>query len=423
MIARIRFALRSLSIRNYRLYFLGQVVSVSGSWMQQVAIAWLVLRLTGSAFALGVTTALQTLPYLFLGPWGGLVADRVSKRRLLICTQLAQVIPPVILWVVAERGAAQIWMVYVLVVFRGVINTFDNPARQSFVTEMVGRDRIVNAVSLNASIIQAGRLIGPAIAAVVIATLGLAPCFILNALTFLFMVGMLLLMRPAELTPAPVLPRRKGQLREGLAVAARTPELRVPLGMMAVVGLLAFNFTVVLPAVARFTFGGSATTYALMVNFLAVGALGGALVSGTRTSVTQRMVAWSSVAFGVALGAAAVVDDLAVFLVAMIAVGAASVLFSASVQSSLQLAAAPEMRGRILSLYQLVYMGTTPLGALVVGALASTVGPRSGLVLGAAGALVAGAVGIWLQRRSSDPSASGRPETILSSGATAPARR
>ena len=161
-----------------------------------------------------MTTALQTLPYLFLGPWGGLVADRVSKRRLLICTQLAQVIPPVILWVVAERGAAQIWMVYVLVLFRGVINTFDNPARQSFVTEMVGRDRVVNAVSLNASIIQAGRLIGPAIAAVVIATLGLAPCFILNALTFLFMVGMLLLMRPAELTPAPVLPRRKGQLRK-----------------------------------------------------------------------------------------------------------------------------------------------------------------------------------------------------------------
>ena len=423
MIARLRFALRSLSIRNYRLYFLGQVVSVSGSWMQQVAIAWLVLRLTGSAFALGVTTALQTLPYLFLGPWGGLVADRVSKRKLLICTQLAQVLPPVILWAVAERGAAQIWMVYVLVLFRGVINTFDNPARQSFVTEMVGRDRVVNAVSLNASIIQAGRLIGPAIAAVVIATLGLAPCFILNALTFLFMVGMLLLMRPEELSPSPFAPRRKGQLREGVAVAARTPELRVPLGMMAVVGLLAFNFTVVLPAIARFTFGGTATTYALMVNFLAVGALGGALVSGTRTRVTQRMVAWSSVAFGIALGAAAIVDDLAVFLVAMIAVGAASVLFSASVQSSLQLAAAPEMRGRILSLYQLVYMGTTPLGALVVGALASTVGPRSGLVLGSAGALVAGAVGVWLQRRSPGASASGRAEPVPSAGAALQAPR
>jgi MFS family permease len=265
MTARLRFALRSLSVRNYRLYFLGQIVSVSGNWMQQVAIAWLVLRLTGSAFALGLTTALQTLPYLLLGPWGGLVADRVSKRRLLICTQLAQVIPPVVLWAVAEKGAAQIWMVYALVILRGTINTFDNPARQSFVTEMVGRDNVVNAVSLNASVIQTGRLLGPAIAAVVIATLGLAPCFILNALTFLFMVAMLLLMRPGELSPAPIAPRRKGQLREGLAVAARTPELRVPLAMMAVVGLLAFNFTVVLPAIARFTFDGTATTYALMV--------------------------------------------------------------------------------------------------------------------------------------------------------------
>ena len=414
MTARLRSAFRSLAVRNYRLYFLGQVVSVSGNWMQQVAIAWLVLRLTGSAFALGLTTALQTLPYLIIGPWGGLVADRVSKRKLLICTQFAQVVPTVVLWLVTERGAAAMWMVYVLVIVRGTINTFDNPARQSFVTEMVGRDNIVNAVSLNASIIQAGRLIGPAIAAVVIATLGLAPCFFLNALTFVFMVAMLLLMRPEELSRAPIAPRAKGQLREGLAVVAHTPEMRVPLGMMAVVGLLAFNFTVVLPAVARFTFGGTATTYALMVNFLAAGALGGALVSGTRTKVTLRWVAWSSVAFGAALGAAALVDDLAVFLVAMVVVGATSVLFSAAVQSALQLAAAPEMRGRVLSLYQLVYMGTTPLGALVVGALASTVGPRSGLVLGAAGALAAGAVGVWLEGRSKG----GRMTPVAAASAT-----
>ena len=251
MSGQLRFALRSLGVRNYRLYFLGQVVSVSGNWMQQVAIAWLVLRLTGSVFALGLTTALQTVPYLLFGPWGGLVADRVSKRRLLICTQLAQMVPPIVLWFVAEKGAAEIWMVYALVILRGLINTFDNPARQSFVTEIVGRENVVNAVSLNASVLQAGRLLGPAIAAIVIATLGLAPCFLLNALTFLFMIGMLLLMRPEDLSPAPVIPRRKGQLREGLAVVARTPELRVPLGMMAVVGLLAFNFTVVLPAAAR----------------------------------------------------------------------------------------------------------------------------------------------------------------------------
>jgi MFS family permease len=421
MTSKLRFALRSLAVRNYRLYFLGQVVSVSGNWMQQVAIAWLVLRLTGSAFALGLTTALQTLPYLLLGPWGGLLADRVSKRRLLICTQLLQVVPTIVLWFVVERGMAEIWMVYALVILRGTINTVDNPARQSFVAEMVGRDNIVNAVSLNASIIQSGRLFGPAIAAIVIATLGLAPCFLLNALTFVFMVAMLLMMRPGDLTPAPIAPRGKGQLREGLAVAARTPELRVPLGMMAVVGLLAFNFTVVLPAVARFTFGGTATTYALMVNFLALGALAGALVSGTRTTVTPRWVAWSSVAFGLALGGASLLDDLPAFLVAMVAVGASSVLFSASVQSSLQLAAAPEMRGRIISLYQIVYMGTTPLGALVVGALASTVGPRSGLVIGAVGALGAGLFAVWLQGRSNRGSA--QPVTAASVTSTGPPLR
>jgi MFS family permease len=363
--------------------------------MQIVAMAWLVLRLTGSAFDLGVTTALQTAPYLLLSVWGGLVADRVSKRRLLVCTQLLLSVPPFLLWALIETGRVEIWMVWSLVVLRGVVNSFDNPARQSFVNEMVGRERIVNAVSLNASVMQAGRLFGPAVAAVIIATAGLAPCFLLNGASFLVMVAMLLLMRPSELRPAPAAARGKGLLREGLRYAARTPNLRLPLGMMAVVGLLAFNFTVVLPAVARFAFGGNATTYALMVNFLAVGALAAALVSGTRSTVTSRMVAWSSIGFGAALGLSALVADLAVFLVTMVAVGFASVMFSASVQSALQLEAPPEMRGRILSLYQIVYMGTTPLGALLVGALASTVGSRSGLVVGAAGALAAGAAGLW----------------------------
>jgi MFS family permease len=395
MRAGARLALRSLGVRNYRLYFVGQIVSIAGSLMQLVAMAWLVLRLTGSAFDLGVTTALQTAPYLLFSVWGGLVADRVSKRRLLVCTQLLLSAPAFLLWALTETGHVQIWMVWALVLMRGVVNSFDNPARQSFVNEMVGRERIVSAVSLNASVMQAGRLLGPAIAAVVIASAGLAPCFFLNGASFLVMVVALLLMRTSELTPAPPAARGKGLLREGLRYVARTPELRLPLGMMAVVGLLAFNFTVVLPAVARFAFAGDATTYALMVNFLAVGALAAALVSGTRSTVTPRIVAWSSIGFGLALGLSALVDDLAVFLVTMIAVGFASVMFSASVQSALQLQAPPEMRGRILSLYQIVYMGTTPLGALLVGALASTTGSRSGLVVGAAGALAAGVAGLW----------------------------
>jgi MFS family permease len=289
-------------------------------------------------------------------------------------------------------------MICVIVVFRGLINVFDNPARQSFVAEMVGPERVVNAVSLNASIVQAGRLLGPAAAAILIATVGLPACFGVNGLTYVFMVAMLLLMRPGELAPAPVAPRGSGQLRATVAAVARTPRLRLPLGLMAIVGLLAFNFTVVLPAVARFTFHGSATTYAVMVNCLAAGSLVGAIASATRTRVSSRAVAWAAFAFGLGLAAAAAVDDFAAVLVALAAVGAASVMFSASAQAALQLAAAPEMRGRILSLYQVVYSGTTPLGALIVGALASSVGARSGLVVGAIAALLAGAVGIWASR-------------------------
>jgi MFS family permease len=396
--SRARLALSSLSVRNYRLYFAGQAVSFSGNWMQQVAIAWLVLRLTNSPFLLGATMALQTLPYLLLGVWGGLVADRMSKRRLLICTQTAQIAPAIALWALSYAGWARLWMVFAIVLVRGLINVFDNPARQSFVTEMVGPERVVNAVSLNASIVQAGRLLGPAAAAILIATVGLPACFLANGLTYAFMVAMLLLMRPRELMPAPVAPRGPGQLRETLSAVARTPQLRLPIGLMAVVGLLAFNFTVVLPAVARFTFAGDATTYALMVNSLALGSLGGALASGTRSHVTSRAVAWAALGFGAALAVASAVDDFAVMLVALAAVGAASVMFSASTQSALQLTSAPEMRGRVLSLYQVVYAGTTPLGALIVGALASSVGARSGLVLGAVAALLAGAVGLLATR-------------------------
>jgi len=393
-VTRLRRALGALEVRNYRLYFAGQVVSFTGNWMQQVAIAWLLLDLTGSAFALGVAIALQTLPYLVIGLWGGLVADRLPRRKLLLWTQFASVVPPVLLWLLVEGGAIRVWMVYVIAVARGVLNVFDNPARQSFIPEMVGRDRLVSAVSLNASIVQAGRLLGPAVAAAVIAGFGLGPCFALNALTFLFMAVMLLLMRPEELSAAPVAARARGQLREAFRCVARSPDLRMPLLTMGVVGLFSFNFLVVLPAIACFTYHGTATTYALMVNALAAGALVGSLVAAGRLAVTRRTVSVAALAFGAALGVAGVVDELGIALVALVAVGATSVMFSASVQSVLQLTASPEMRSRVLSLYQTVYQGTTPLGSLLMGTLAGTVGARSGLILGSLAALAAGGAGL-----------------------------
>jgi MFS family permease len=395
MKANLARAFSSLAVRNYRLYFAGQIVSASGNWMQQIAIAWLVLKLTDSTLQLGLTTAAQQGPYLLLGAWGGLVADRLPTRRLLMFTQSAQMVAPAALGVIYELGTTKMWMVYAVVLTRGLLNTVDNPARQSFVAELVGRDRLVNAVSLNASVIQAARLVGPAAAAIVIATLGIGPCFLINSLSFTFMLAALWLIQPRELQPAAVAQRGKGQLRAGLSHAVHTPALRVPLLLMAVVGLLSFNFTVVLPAVARFTFNGTATTYALMMNFLAAGALAGAVAAGTRVTITPRNVSWASVGFGIALGLAAATSDLRITLAALIAVGAASVTFSASVQGVIQLAVEPEMRGRILSLYQILYQGTTPLGAILIGWLASVSGARSGLVLGAVAAVLAGLIGVW----------------------------
>jgi MFS family permease len=382
------------------LYFVGQTISTSGNWMQQIAVAWLVLKLTNSPFALGLATAAQQGPYLLLGAWGGLIADRLPRRRVLICTQVLQMIAPTVLGVLYVTGSVRLWMVFALSIARGTVNAIDNPARQTFVAELVGRDRLVNAVSLNASIVQAGRLLGPAVAALVIATLGLGPCFFLNALSFLGMLLVLFLMRPSEFVAGSLTAAGKGQLRAGFAYAARTRVLRVPLLLMAFVGLLSFNFTVVLPAVARFTFHGTATTYALMMNFLAVGALGGAIATGARIAVTPRVTAWASVGLGAALGLASMSSSLDLVLPAMIAVGAASVIFSASIQATLQLSVIPEMRGRILALYQVLYQGTTPIGAILVGWLASTSGARSGLVLGAVAAVVAGLAGLWASPRS-----------------------
>lgn len=392
---RLALAFSSLAVRNYRLYFVGQTISTSGNWMQQIAVAWLVLKLTNSAFALGLATAAQQGPYLLFGAWGGLLADRLPRRRVLVCTQVLQMVAPTALGVLYVTGAVRLWMVFALSVARGTVNAIDNPARQTFVAELVGRDRLVNAVSLNASIVQAGRLLGPAVAALIIATLGLGLCFFLNALSFLGMLLVLFLMRPSEFVAGSLTTAGKGQLRAGFAYAARTPALRVPLLLMAFVGLLSFNFTVVLPAVARFTFHGTATTYALLMNFLAVGALGGAIATGARIAVTPRVTAWASVGLGAALGLASMSSSLDLILPAMIAVGAASVIFSASIQATLQLSVIPEMRGRILSLYQVLYQGTTPIGAILVGWLASMSGARSGLVLGAVAAIVAGLAGLW----------------------------
>jgi MFS family permease len=379
--AALRRSFNSLEVPNYRRYFAGQLISLSGTWMQTVAAIWLILSLTGSGVAVGLTTALQFLPMLLIGAWGGLLADRIPKRRLLIATQALMAIPAVGLFAVTATGVVVPWMVYLAVFAMGAVNAVDNPTRQSFVYEMVGPERVVNAVSLNSVIVQAARIVGPALAGILIAGFGVVPCFALNALTFVAMILALWGMDPRGLHTEPVAPRAPGAIRAGLRYVIRTPELMVPLALMALVGTLGFNFQVVLPLLAKFSFGGGATTYAAMVSAMAVGSIAGALVNGAHGRTGPRLIAGGALAFGVLGLLSASMPVLALEIPMLALLGAAAVTFAATINSTLQLAVAPEMRGRVMALYSVVFLGSTPIGGPLTGWLAETYDPRVTLLL------------------------------------------
>jgi MFS family permease len=387
----LRRSLASLSVPNYRRYFAGQVVSLSGNWMQTVAEMWLIVRLTESGIAVGLTAALQFLPILLFGAYGGLLADRFPKRRVLMTTQAMMALPALALWALASSGHVEAWMVFALVFARGAVNAVDNPTRQSFVIEMVGGSRVVNAVSLNSVLVHSARIAGPALAGVVIATAGVAPCFLVNALSFGAMLVALWRMDPRALSPAKTQPRAPGQVRAALRYVRRTPVLAVPLALMAAVSTLALNFQVLLPLVARFTFHGTASTYAALTSAMAVGAVLGALASGARGSSTPALMVGSAAAFGAASLLAALAPSLPVMLAVLPLVGASSVTFAAAVNSGLQLAVSPDMRGRVMALYSVVFLGSTPIGGPLSGWLAQAGSPRWALAAGAIAALASAA--------------------------------
>jgi MFS family permease len=378
----------SLSIPNYRRYFAGLVVSITGNWTQRVAEMWLVVQLTGSGVSVGLTAALQFLPILLFGAWGGLLADRMSKRRLLTITQTLMALPALALWALTVGGGVDVWMVYALVLARGVVTAVDSPARQSFVIEIVGGDRVVNAVALNSVIVHSARIIGPAVAGIVIAVLGVGPCFLLNTFSFAAMIVALRTMDAGALRPAPRAPRsERGQLRSALRHVAHTPALWIPLAMMAVIGTLSFNFQVLLPLLASTTWSGTATTYAALTAAMGVGSVGGALAAGARGRVGPRLLVAAAAAFGAFELLVAAAPTLELQLAALIPLGAVTVTFAAGVNSAMQLAVDPAMRGRVMALYSMVFLGSTPIGAPLVGWVAEVSSPRAGLVLGAAAAL------------------------------------
>jgi MFS family permease len=389
----------SLRVRNYRLYFIGQVVSVSGSWMQRVAQSWLVLHLTGSGVALGTVSALQFLPMLVLGAWGGVLADRADKRRLLMITQALMGLLALVLGTVTLAGLVRLWMVYLLALLLGVVTAVDNPSRQSFVMEMVGRRQVTNAVSLNSAVFTGARVIGPAIAGLLIVLVGTGWCFVINALTFGAVMVALAAMDPTKLLRAEAPSRARGQLVEGLRFVRSRPDILVPLVLLGVVGTLALNWTVILPLLASRTFHGDARTYGLLFAVLGAGSLAGALVTASRGEPSVRMLVGSLAAFGVLMLVAAAAPSLPLELAVLAPMGTAALVFQTTSNSLIQLRSDPALRGRVMAMYSVVFIGTTPIGAPIVGWVAQQYGPRAAMGLGAAAVLLTAAVALWLARR------------------------
>ncbi|WP_240649262.1 MFS transporter [Streptomyces sp. Z26] len=391
----------SLRIRNYRIFALGQAVSNTGTWMQRIAQDWLVLSLTGSATAVGVTTALQFLPMLLFGLWGGVIADRCAKRKVLLVTQSAMGLTGLVLAALTLSGHVHVTHVYVLAFALGLATVVDNPTRQTFVAELVGPDQLRNAVSLNSANFQSARLVGPAVAGVLITAVGSGWAFLLNGLSFLAPLAGLLLMRTDEMHPTERAPRTKGQLREGLSYVRTHPELLWPIVLVGFVGTFGYNFPIWLTAFTDRVFDSGAGTYGLLNTLMAVGSVTGALLAARRSSSSMRLMVGAAVLFGLLLGLAAVTPWFWLFAALMLPAGAMGLTFNVTANASVQLASDPVMRGRVMSLYMMVFVGGTPIGGPLMGWITDSYGPRAGLLAGAfISAAVAVAVGFALARAS-----------------------
>ena len=381
---------RALAVRNYRLYFTGQVISVSGTWMQTVAQAYLILfRLHGTGVDVAVATSLQFLPMLLFGPFGGLTADRLDKRKVLYATQTAAGVLALALGALVLSGSAHLWEVYLLATGLGVVNLFDNPARQSFVSEMVGLDLLPNAVSLNSVLMNSARVIGPGIGGVLIVTVGLPTCFMVNAASYVAVLVALSRMRPDELYRKRGVPRGKGQVREGLRYAWTNPDLRSLLVSMAIVGVFAFNFTVTLPLFAKVSFHGAAGLYSAFLAAMGAGAVAGGLLTAHRSAPTARLLAFIGVGFGLSILTVPLMPTAAAAVVFLVPMGAASIAFVATNNAMLQLRADPAMRGRVMSLNAIAFLGSTPIGAPLLGYISDISSPRVSLAVGGIATLLA----------------------------------
>ena len=384
----------SLRQRNYRLFFFGQLVSVAGTWMQTVAQSFVVLDLTHSGTQLGLTSAARFLPMFVFGPVGGVFADRMDRRRVLYVTRTLSGLLAGVFAVTVGTHSIRLWIVYLLALALGFVNVFDNPARQSFISEMVSAEDLPNAVTLNSVAMNMARVLGAALGGVIAAAIGLALCFTCNALSFGAVLVSLAAMRGSELFPAKRASKQKRQVRQGLRYVRNTPELLIPLVMIAVIGTLAWEFQVSLPLMASKVFHGGAASYGVMASVMGGGAVVGGLISAARARPRARALCLAAIGWGIAILAAAVAPSLALELAALVFVGYGSITFNSLAKTTLQLAARPEMRGRVMALWALAWLGSTPIGGPIVGWAGQVIGARWALVIGGVAALACGVLAL-----------------------------
>jgi MFS family permease len=398
--------LRSMHSRNYRLFFFGQLVSLIGTWMQTVALGWLVYTITKSPAEIGLITAVQFIPVLFGSIHSGLIADRFDKRTVLIWTQSLFTVQAAVLTGVAVAHVATLPVLYALALVQGAITTVDNPTRQAFVSEMVSEGSLANAVGLNSAMFNTARILGPALGGVLIDVVGTTTCFAVNTVSFLAVIGALVAMRPSEFFRGLPAAREKGALRAGLRYAWEEPTLRLVLGMVLLIGTLAMNFQVLLPVVAKAVFHGTAGTYGFLSAAIGVGSLVGALIAASRARPTVRLLGVAAGGFGISMLFDAAAPALGLETAALVVTGIASVTFMATANVTLQLTSRPEMRGRVMAIYMMFLLGSTPIGGPIVGWIGGEWSARWSLAVGAVACLVAAAWTIpvastrWQDRRS-----------------------
>ncbi|HZP56030.1 MAG TPA: MFS transporter [Dehalococcoidia bacterium] len=388
---------RALRNRNYRLFYIGQSISLSGTWMQTIAQAWLVLDLTNSKVALGTVTMLQFLPITIFVLFAGVIADRVPKRNFILVTQSLAMSQALVLAALVWSGHIQLWHVYVLALVLGLANAFEQPTRQAFVVEMVGRDDLMNAVALNSGMFNGARLIGPAVGGFVIALVGVKGAFLLNGISFIPVIAGLLMMRLSELyvpaqkrmTANPVL-----ELREGLHYAFRTPSVLLIVILVAIIGTFGYNFTVVLPLVDRYVLHQGSVAFGFLTAAVGLGALISALMLASRKSATKFTLFAGGTMFGMLLCAVALSTWLPLTLLFLLLLGIANTAFAATANTSLQLATPDHLRGRVMALYMLLFAGSTPIGGYLTGVLADRLGTQTAIGIEGALCLVGVAAGL-----------------------------